>query len=238
MDNGDDNTYLNNLDINPEQSKNDQIKDNLNIIWKKTNDTKHNVRRTSSILEQLGREANKPEKNSGIKTRNGKPDNEVTSTTGSIFQIYLCECCTHVNELFKYYNLFSVTLIVYSVAFSVYYGLSHMKFLHYTVIVYILKLMLKFPFKLYLIVTFPHMTTSEVAKTREYLASIGSTHYPLRIKQEISLFWDDVTSKTIEFSACGFITLNTKFVVTAMAAGAANLIILFQFQKDVWTTSQ
>ncbi|KAL1450877.1 hypothetical protein WDU94_003190 [Cyamophila willieti] len=89
MDNGDDNTYLNNLDINPEQSKNDQIKDNLNIIWKKTNDTKHNVRRTSSILEQLGREANKPEKNSGIKTRNGKPDNEVTSTTGSIFQMLL-----------------------------------------------------------------------------------------------------------------------------------------------------
>ncbi|KAI5694627.1 hypothetical protein M8J75_002338 [Diaphorina citri] len=148
---------------------------------------------------------------------------------------FLCESCICVNEMFKYYNLVSVLLIIYGIAFSVYYCLFHMSFYHYTIAVYVIKLMLKFNFKLFLIVTFPHITTTEVSKTREYLASISSADYTLNIKKEISLFWDDVTSKTIEFSACGFITLNSKFVATAIAAGAANLIIFIQFQKDVWT---
>ncbi|XP_050430688.1 gustatory receptor for sugar taste 43a-like [Adelges cooleyi] len=91
---------------------------------------------------------------------------------------------------------------------------------------------LQYTTRFILITLIAHTTTKEACKTKVLITDINNRFLDPGTKEELQLFFNQISSNSMEFTACDFFTLNTHLITSAIAAGTTYLVILLQFNSS------
>ncbi|XP_050430685.1 gustatory receptor for sugar taste 43a-like [Adelges cooleyi] len=91
---------------------------------------------------------------------------------------------------------------------------------------------LQYTTRFILITLIAHITTKEAYKTKVLITDINNRFLDPGTKEELQLFFNQISSNSMEFTACDFFTLNTHLITSAIAAGTTYLVILLQFNSS------
>ncbi|KAL0276726.1 UNVERIFIED_CONTAM: hypothetical protein PYX00_004238 [Menopon gallinae] len=82
-----------------------------------------------------------------------------------------------------------------------------------------------------LIVVFAHLTSKESAKTKGIVTKIDPRIFEESEKEEIKMFWEHLSGRDFEFSACGLFNLNMALITSTFSSGITYLVIMAQFHS-------
>ncbi|CAH0390751.1 unnamed protein product [Bemisia tabaci] len=142
---------------------------------------------------------------------------EAVESSNSLFEVQL---------LFSVFRLFCVSFLVVYQHLSRYveYGFA------YTVLIYVYIFFIIL--RSTLLTSSAGCTISEAQYTKVLITKINNRFLDVDTKEELDLFWEHITSSKLEFTACGFFTLNTRLIASAFVAGTTYLVILLQFNPE------
>ncbi|KAL4148323.1 hypothetical protein QTP88_002592 [Uroleucon formosanum] len=137
----------------------------------------------------------------------------------------------NLNNTFGIHLGLSLCALCLYTLFDLYYHLegiwNHSKY-KFLVYAWILQYFVRFLF----ITVLAHITTKQALKSKILITDINNRYLDNNIKEELQLFLNQISSCTIEFTACDFFTLNTHLITSAIAAGTTYLVILLQFNSS------
>ncbi|XP_022165389.1 gustatory receptor for sugar taste 43a-like [Myzus persicae] len=137
----------------------------------------------------------------------------------------------NLNNTFGIHLGLSLCSLCLYTLFDLYYHLQAVwKHSKYKILVYgwILQYFVRFLF----ITVLAHITTKQALKSKILITDINNRYLDNNTKEELQLFLNQISSCTIEFTACDFFTLNTHLITSAIAAGTTYLVILLQFNSS------
>ncbi|XP_015369092.1 PREDICTED: gustatory receptor for sugar taste 43a-like [Diuraphis noxia] len=137
----------------------------------------------------------------------------------------------NLNNTFGIHLGLSLCALCLYALFDVYYHLQAVwKHSKYKILVYgwILQYFVRF----LLITVLAHLTTKQALKSKILITDIDNRYLDNNTKEELQIFLNQISSCTIEFTACDFFTLNTHLITSAIAAGTTYLVILLQFNSS------
>ncbi|XP_026813287.1 putative gustatory receptor 28b isoform X2 [Rhopalosiphum maidis] len=142
----------------------------------------------------------------------------------------VCQAVKNLNNMFGIHlGLSSCALCLYTL-FDLYYHMQAIwKHSKYKILVYcwIIQYFVRF----LLITVLAHLTTKQALKSKILITDINNRYLDNNTKEELQLFLNQISSCSIEFTACDFFTLNTHLITSAIAAGTTYLVILLQFNS-------
>ncbi|VVC31513.1 Hypothetical protein CINCED_3A011505 [Cinara cedri] len=90
----------------------------------------------------------------------------------------------------------------------------------------------QYSFRLCVITITSHITTKQADYAKTLITDINNRYLDSSTKEELQLFYSQISSRSTEFTACDLFTLNTRLITSAIAAGATYLVILVQFHSN------
>ncbi|KAE9523427.1 hypothetical protein AGLY_015979 [Aphis glycines] len=144
---------------------------------------------------------------------------------------FICLAVKNLNNMFGIHLGLSLCSLCLYTLFDLYYHLQAIwKHSKYKILVYgwILQYFVRF----LLITVLAHLTTKQALKSKILITDINNRYLDNNTKEELQLFFNQISSCSIEFTACDFFTLNTHLITSAIAAGTTYLVILLQFNSS------
>ncbi|XP_050052964.1 gustatory receptor for sugar taste 43a-like [Aphis gossypii] len=74
-------------------------------------------------------------------------------------------------------------------------------------------------------------TCKQAVNAKTLITDINNRYLDTSTQEELQLFYTQISSRCIQFTACDLFTLNTRLITSAIAAGATYLVILVQFHS-------
>ncbi|XP_022172157.1 uncharacterized protein LOC111034994 isoform X1 [Myzus persicae] len=90
---------------------------------------------------------------------------------------------------------------------------------------------LQYSYRFCVITILSNVTAKEAVNAKTLITDINNRYLDTSTQEELQLFYTQISSRCIEFTACDLFTLNTRLITSAIAAGATYLVILVQFHS-------
>ncbi|CAI6358136.1 unnamed protein product [Macrosiphum euphorbiae] len=90
---------------------------------------------------------------------------------------------------------------------------------------------LQYSYRFCVITILSNVTTNQAVNAKTLITNINNRYLDTSTQEELQLFYAQISSRCIEFTACDLFTLNTRLITSAIAAGATYLVILVQFHS-------
>ncbi|CAI6369203.1 unnamed protein product [Macrosiphum euphorbiae] len=90
---------------------------------------------------------------------------------------------------------------------------------------------LQYSYRFCVITILSNVTTNQAVNAKTLITDINNRYLDTSTQEELQLFYAQISSRCIEFTACDLFTLNTRLITSAIAAGATYLVILVQFHS-------
>ncbi|VVC40556.1 7TM chemoreceptor [Cinara cedri] len=137
------------------------------------------------------------------------------------------EAVRNLNDLFGFHLGLSLCSLCLYAIFDLYYHLLGLWNIQYQTLVY--GWLLQYTARFGSVTILAHLLTKQALKSKVLLTDINNRYLDCNTKEELQLFFNQICSSAIEFTACDFFTLNTHLITSAIVAGTSYLIILLQF---------
>ncbi|VVC40559.1 7TM chemoreceptor [Cinara cedri] len=139
-----------------------------------------------------------------------------------------------LTDLYSTPMAMSLLVLCFMLLFDIYYQVYNVMGANSRPMILVYLWLVQYSVRFYIIVVAAHNTTAEALKTKILVTDMNNRYLETHAKEELQLFFNQICSCPIEFTACDFFTLNTHLITSAIAGGTTYLVILLQFSTNYW----